>query len=416
MLIHKGFRYRVYPSPEQVARLGAWDNAIRFLWNLAHEQRLMGLSRCGGDKVYPSAFDQINQLTGLRSKLKWLADVPRNVSAQLLVELDKSWQKCFKRINRTPQFKRKGRDAVGFCEPSPTQFGLVGNVLRFPKLGRMRAVVHRPLEGKPKTCSLTRDGNQWFASIMCEIEIADPAPRTVPVVAIDRGVVNVIADSDGLLIANPKHYAAALARLVRAQRNAARKKKGSKNKAKANARVANIHRKVRRQREHFLHELSARYSKSHAVIVVEKLQIGNMMRSASGTIEEPGVNVAQKRGLNRSIATAGWGRFVEQCRYKTAWRGGSVVEVPAAYSSQTCSHCGHVDSASRVSQARFECTNCGVVENADTNASKVLLQRFHARANRSCQLGEASSSDSRRPKKRLHVARRRDESAAMGRS
>jgi putative transposase len=410
VLIHKGFRFRVYPSTKQAVRLGAWEDSLRFLWNLAHEQRLMGLSRCGNDKRYPKAFDQINQLTELRAWLPWLTDVPRNVCAQFLIELDKAWQKCFGRMARAPRFKRKGRDPVGICDPHHKTFRVDGLTLHFPKLGPMRVVIHRPLEGKPKTCTLKRDGDQWFASIVCEIEIADPVPRTEPTVAIDRGVVNVVADSDGVLIPNPKHYAAAQRQLARAQRNAARKKKGSKNKAKANAHVARIHRKVRRQREHFLHEISARYSKSHATIVVEKLQIRNMTRGASGTVEEPGVNVAQKRGLNRSIVTAGWGKLVEQLKYKTAWLGGRVVEVPAAYSSQTCSACGHVDAESRTSQATFSCTGCGFTENADINAAIVLK----ARANRSCQLGEASSSDSPRPKKRLRVARRKVENSAVG--
>ena len=88
--IRKAFRYRVYPNARQVERLHAWQSALRWLWNLALEQRRMGLGRCRDDKRYPTAFDQINELTALRAELPWLADVPRNVCAQLLVELDAS--------------------------------------------------------------------------------------------------------------------------------------------------------------------------------------------------------------------------------------------------------------------------------------------------------------------------------------
>jgi len=117
--------------------------------------------------------------------------------------------------------------------------------------------------------------------------------------------------------------------------------------------------------------LSHDYAKSHGIVVVEALSIRSMTKSAAGTIEAPGKNVAQKRGLNRSLLDAGLSRFVECLRYKLAWSGGQLVEVPAAYSSQTCSGCGHVDAASRRSQAVFRCTSCGLMDHAD-----VMRRRF----------------------------------------
>jgi putative transposase len=129
-------------------------------------------------------------------------------------------------------------------------------LLVFPKLGKLRARVHREPEGKPKTCTLSREHDQWFASILCEIEVPDPAPHVEPVVALDRGVINVVADSDGNVVPSPRYYERSLARLARAQRTVSRRKKGSKNREKARARVARLHRKVRRQREHVVHTLS----------------------------------------------------------------------------------------------------------------------------------------------------------------
>ena len=399
VLVRRGFKYRVYPTAEQVARLGAWEGALRFLWNLAHEQRVMGLART--DKRYPTAFDQIGELTELRAELPWLADVPRNVCAQLLVELDKAWQRCFKRIARAPRFKRKGRDALGCCEPHPMQWGLDGETLRFPKLGEMQVVVHRPLEGKPKTCALVLDVDPWFAVIACVVEAADPGTHPGPAVGIDRGVTVAFADSTGRTVENPRFLASQARRLARAQRETARKKKGSKNRAKAQMKVAKLHRKVRRQRDHFLHVESSRYAKNHGVIVIEKLNVQGMTRSAAGTVEEPGVNVAQKRGLNRAILDVGWSRFAGFCRYKAAWSGGEVREVAAAYSSQTCSVCGHCCAENRPSQAVFRCVKCGHEENADTNASKVILSRgTHGGA------GCGGPANGRPKKQQLRVARR----------
>jgi putative transposase len=363
------------------------------LWNLAHEQRCLGLGRPRDERRFYTAFDQISELTPLRAELPWLADIPRNVCAQLLVELDKAWQRCFKRVGRKPRWKRKGRDFLGLTEPHPKVWRLDGTLLRFPKLGHLRTVLHRPLEGKSKTCTLRREGDQWFASILCESEVDEPLPRTVPLVALDRGVINIVADSDGCIVKSPRFYEQALKRLARAQRVVSRRKKGSNNRSKAKLRVAKLHRKVGRQREHVIQNLSHTYAKSHGTVVVEKLNTLGMVRA--------------NRGLSRGILDAGWGRLVEWLRYKLAWSGGQLVEVPAHYSSQTCSACGVVDASSRKGES-FCCTGCGYVDHADLNAAKVLK----ARANRSCQPTEASGLPSRRSGKvSLRVPRRSQSSA-----
>jgi IS605 OrfB family transposase len=255
VLVRKSFRYRVYPSETQIKRLEQWEHALRSLWNLALEQRLWGLARARDERRYYSAFDQINQLTELRAEFPWLAEVPRNVCAQILVELDKAWQRCFKKLADEPRWKRKGRDIVNFA-------------------------------------------------------------------------------------------------------------------------------------------------KSHGTVVVERLQIRNMVRN---------------RHLSRRIGAAGWGRLVTFLGYKTAWAGGQTVEEEAAYSSQTCAVCGHVDAASR-SGERFCCTKCGVVAHADVNAAKVLKARYLARTrvNRSgFACGGMPPEGARRSRKRLNVARRSSESSAL---
>ncbi len=392
----KAFRYRVYPTVSQIERFGRWESALRFLWNLANEQRLMGLSRPKDERVFPTAFDQINELTELRAELPWLADVPRNVCSQLLVELDKAWQRCFKRLGKRPRWKRKGLDSLGLCEPHPKAWRLDGSIVRFPKLGNLQAVIHRPTEGTAKTCTLKRDGDQWFVSIVCLVEVEAPQPKTEPVVAIDRGVTNVIADSDGLLLKSPRFYGKALKRLARAQQTVSRRKKGSKNREKAKARVANLHRKVRRQREHFCHQLSHDYAKSHGTVVIEDLKIGNMVKA--------------NRGLARGILDQGWGLLAQFLAYKLAWRGGVLGEVYAQYSSQTCSACGCVDVLSRKGEV-FLCVHCGHREHADINASKVLKSRWKP----SVQPVESSCRKLRAPRRsrKVEEAKTQPQSSAL---
>lgn len=410
--MHRGFKYRIYPTSEQEAKLARWEGVLRFLWNLGLEQWHLWMNgvvpkRWRGERAflladgvtqgqaesdplvdlkffhskraghkYPSAMGQAREMKELSDEHPWIADVPYNVRSALLFELEAAWKRCFEQGFGRPQWKWKG-DAMGMCEDHGPCFKVGPDFVTFPKLGRVEAVIHRPLGGKPKAITITRDGpGQWFASVMCEVEIADPAPSTKPAIGIDRGVINLLGDSEGHLVRpDTEREDKMQARIARAQRKVAKKQKGSKNRQKAIDKLARIHRTARRQREHVLHVESHRYAKSHGVIVIEKLHIKNMTASAAGTPEEPGVNVKQKAGLNRSILAAGWGKFAEMLKYKVVPEGGVVREVPAAYSSQTCSVCGVVDPASRPSQAVFCCTGCGHTEHADTNAAKVILQR-----------------------------------------
>ncbi len=355
----------------------AWEHALRWLWNSAHAERLVKLE---SGYAQPTAFDQINDLTALRAGIPWLADVPRNVCAQALVELDRAWQRGFAKIAQMPRFKRKAHgDRAPMVEPSVCfrveGRGRQGTVV-FPKLGAVRAVIHRPVTGKAKTCAIVREGDQWFACVSCEVEIADPLPSTKPPIALDVGVVHLVADSDGGFVENPHHAEKLQPRIRRAQRVVSRRQKGSKNQQKARAKVSRLQRRVRRQREHVLHVASKKYTKSHGVLLVEDLKIQSMTTSARGTIEAPGTHVAQKSGLNRAILGAGWGRFVAMLTYKVIPDGGTVLRRPAAYSSQECAACHHIDAASRVSRGLFVCTACGHTKHADTNASQVILSRW----------------------------------------
>jgi putative transposase len=367
--IYKRFNYRIYPNKSTIARLDGWNSALKWLWNLAHEQRKSGYGRPQGEKVYPSFFQQQKQLTELRKVAPWISDVPRHVCSEVLSALDQAWIRCFKKTANAPKWKKK-RDQLSFSESDPKTWNLRENRLHFPKLSPIKTVVSRPLEGKPKTCTIKRDGDQWFVSIVCEVEIPDPEPRTSPRVGIDRGLKSFSADSDKRLVPGPKFLERSLTRLGRAQRTVARRVKGSKNRDKAKCKVMRIHRKIRRQRDHFLHVESSHYAKSHGVVVLENLNVKGMVQG----------------NLGRGISDAGWSKFAQYLKYKLEWSGGTLLEVPAQYTSQTCALCDHVDRASR-SGDKFQCTQCGHQDHADLNAALNILSR----ASRSVQPVEGSS-------------------------
>jgi putative transposase len=368
-------RLRLYPNREQETRLLAWESSLRFVWNLANEQRLMGLARTKDDRVFLSAFAQAREITLLRKELAWLRDVPFESATFVLRRLEMAWRRCFLRAAKRPRFKEKGRDVVSIGLDH-RHCRIDGRQMKVPKLGWLRVVAHRPLIGKSRAVSLVREGDQWFAVFVREIEAATP-PRLPGAVGLDRGIVSLVADSEGRTIEGPRFAERSARKLKRAQRALARTKKGSSNRAKARLRLARVHRTVRRQRAWLQHQISHDYANSHGTVVIEKLETDRMTRSAKGSVEAPGRNVRQKAGLNRSILDAGWSGLAEKLRYKLAERGGELVEVPAAYTSQTCSACGVVDAASRRTQSEFCCTACGHEANADTNAARVILSRWN---------------------------------------
>jgi putative transposase len=138
--------------------------------------------------------------------------------------------------------------------------------------------------------------------------------------------------------------------------------------------------RARAKRRHldWQHQTTSEIAAKHSVIVVEDLAITNMVKSAKGTAESPGKNVAQKSGLNRSISQEAWGRTVELLTYKTARNGGTLHKVPAPGTSQRCSACGFTTPGSRESQAVFVCKNpdCGWSGNADHNAARNVLHLY----------------------------------------
>ena len=97
-----------------------------------------------------------------------------------------------------------------------------------------------------------------------------------------------------------------------------------------------------------------------------------MTRSSQGDIESPGTNVAQKRGLNRAILAQGWAELARMLGYKLTERGGTLVKVPPAHTSQRCATCGEIDADSRHGRV-FRCTTCGHAADADVNAAQNIL-------------------------------------------
>lgn len=375
MIERKAVLFRLYPTPEQAARMAQIAGACRFVYNLALEQR-RDWYRPGRKFTFAS---QCREVTQLRAEVEWLKACPVHALQQALRDLDRAYQNWWAGRTQAPTPRRKGvNDSFRFPDPVSLvveRTGTSSGRMKLPKLGWVRLRGWKELPGAICTITVSRRAGQWFAAVQCEREASEPALSTLPPVGIDLGVAVFAALSDGTSIAPANPGKRALRALRKAQRALARKKRGSANRRKAVRRVARIQMRVANARKDFLHKHSTIIAKNHGVVVVEALPVRNMSASAKGTVAMPGRRVRQKAGLNRAILDQGWSMFRTMLAYKLADRGGELVEVPAAFTSQTCACCGHVDAANRQSRAMFVCMRCGHRDNADTNAAINILRR-----------------------------------------
>jgi putative transposase len=298
-----------------------------------------------------------------------------------LRRLDKAFAAFFRRVKAGekpgyPRFKGRGWfDTVEWPEDGDgcrwdSAPGSGPPRLRLQGIGHVKVRQHRPVRGSVKTVSVKREGCRWYVILSCDQVPAEPRPATGAVVGIDMGVASFLTTSDGTHVPNPRPLAAAAERLAVAQRALARKKRGSNRRRTAAQRAGQVHAKVRRTRLDFAHKVALGLVRNHDLIAHEALRISSMTSSASGTLEAPGVNVAAKSGLNRSILDAGWGVFFNVLRAKAESAGRVIVEVNPCHTSQRCAQCGHVAAANRVSQAVFRCQSCGHSAHADVNAAE----------------------------------------------
>lgn len=382
--MRRSYKFLLRPTRRQEIALAACLEDHRTLYNAALEHRRTAYRMAGVTIRYG---DQSAELKHIR------ADDPDgqgrwSFSSQqaTLRRLDKAFAAFFRRVKAGqkpgfPRFKGRGwfdtvewpKDGDG-CRWDSQPEHPTATYVRLQGIGHVRVHQHRPVRGRVKTISVKREGRRWYVILACDDVPAEPLPATGAVVGLDMGVASLVTTSDGEHLANPRHLAATADRLAAAQRDLARKKRGSKRRLKAVVRVAALHAKVRRQRLDHAHKAALDLVRDYDVIVHEDLRIANMTRSASGTIDNPGRNVAQKSGLNRSILDAGWGVFLTILAHKAESAGRELIAVNPANTSRTCARCGHCAAENRVTQAEFACTACGHTAHADVNAAENILR------------------------------------------
>jgi putative transposase len=241
---------------------------------------------------------------------------------------------------------------------SQSGFRLEGDKLYLSKIGHVRLHLSRKIEGTIKTCTIKREADGWYVILTAEVE-AKPLPKTSATVGLDVGLENFATLSNGETIANPRHLRQAEKRLKTAQRSVNRKKKRGANRKKAVQLLARQHQQVRRQRADFAHKTSLDLLRRFDEIAVEDLNIKGLVKN---------------HHLAKSINDAAWGTFIQTLESKAEEAAKRVWKVPAAYTSQECSGCGH-RMRKTLAQREHRCAECGLSLHRDHNAALNIQAR-----------------------------------------
>ena len=412
---HRNIEYRLLPgSKANGAKLDGLAGACRYVWNRIlgdlidqYRKHQAAPSALGGgsryvtnrslgeviepverpDKPKLSFFALGKRFTALRREVDWLPEYAfTSVRYTLKYQAD-AWKACFRRLKEGkdagfPRFKSRNGSTPSFTIPEAVK--IKNGKLHIPKVGylKLRRRGGNPYpDGKPVKAVVKQKLGKWYAVICYKVE-APELPDNGVSVGIDRNcgqyAYTTTTGEQGFLLkpdtkaeeeAERKRRELKEARLKRYKRKLARQQKGSNRRYRTKEKVAKWSQRIANARKNRNHHASKAIASKASTVYIEGLKTANMTRSVKGTVEAPGKNVKQKAGLNRSILATGWGQFEMMLGYKCL----EVIKVPAAYTSQRCHACGHIEKDNRKTQKTFKCVACGHKINADYNASANIL-------------------------------------------
>ncbi len=381
-LTHKTYQVRAYTSASGYDRIAFVLLNCAQLYNAALEEWKYAYRHKGHSlSVSRSKFDQTKEFTGVRSDdPNFWGAISVQIGRGVLTRLDRARQAFYKRVDRgeTPGFLRfKSASRWNTIElPETTEYMVKkrerGHVVRIKGLPtlRLKKGIELPPATNLKTITITKRGRRLWVNLAYAVE-HEPLQPNNNAVGLDMGVLDRVALSTGERLGRRRkpNY-----KLKRAQQRMSRCRKGSRRWKQRRAVLVNAQDRERIRNRNECHRITTDLVRRFGLIAIEDLSIKNMTRSAAGTLENPGVGVSQKRGLNRSVAEQTWGMIRQQLTYKAAWAGRELVSVDPKFTSQRCSSCGVV-SAEHRRHKRYDCAECGMIEDADVNAATNILHK-----------------------------------------
>ena len=373
----KSFKIRLYPTKEQETAIWQHIGSCRYIWNwMLNKQQ--EVREQGGKHL--SAFDMINLLKPLKNdgEHEWLYDVS-SASLQIVCQdLQKAYDKFFKKTSGFPKFKSRKHSKPSY--PIRQNIWFTGNIVTIEKLGKIRFKTSFTFpEGRGRKFSNPRIKNQngkWILSfgMKCENQALQLTDTSM---GIDLGIKDLaIVENDGnkivfyninkskkmkRLIKKQKYIQRSISRKYEANKQGKKYIK-TKNIERLEEKYHHISAHITNIRENYIHQCTHKLiSLLPKRIVMEDLNVSGMMKN---------------RHLSRVIQEQKWYEFIRQMKYKSEWAGIEFVQVSRFYpSSKTCSYCGNVKKDLKLSDRTYICNMCGAVIDRDYNAA-INLSRY----------------------------------------
>ncbi|MDP9844604.1 putative transposase [Streptosporangium lutulentum] len=366
-LVKRAFTFRFHPTPEQAEELSRTFGCARLVYNKALEERTRAYTTEGRTISYVHSSAALTEWKRTE-ELGFLAEVSSVPLQQALRHLQTAFTNFFAKRAGYPSFKSRKKSRLS-AEYTRSAFRWKDGRLSLAKMdGPLDIVWSRPLpEGAdPSTVTVSKDAaGRWHVSILCEDAIR-PLDASTGMVGVDAGItalltlsrpIQGVTDADGKVV-NPRHERADRTRLAKAQRNLARKQKGSANRRKAKLRVARVYARIADRRRDHLHKLTTSIVRENQVVAIEDLTVRTMVKNHS---------------LARAISDASWRQIRTMLEYKTRWYGRELVVADRWFpSSKLCSACGAITASMPLHVRDWVCA-CGAVHDRDVNAAKNIL-------------------------------------------
>lgn len=354
----KTFKYRLYPRKSEIEHIHKSIGVARYIYNWGLENKTKAYTQ---DKAKVSNLDLSKRLPALKQELPWLQEVYSQVLQGALRNLDRAYTKFFKEHSGFPKFKSKRHSRQSYQLPQSVKVNFEHSLVWLPKIGWVKAKLHREFEGVIKTCTVSHTpSGQYYISILVDKDTAlSEKPQIIPetTLGVDLGLKDFLITSNGDKVSS-LDISKEDAQLRYLQRKLSKKKKGSNNRNKARIRVARQHQRIANKRSDFLHKTSKQLINENQVdtFALETLNIKGMVKNHK---------------LARSIHLASWSKFIDFLTYKSEWYGKNILRIGMFEpSSKMCSTCGHIKSDLKLKHRIWICTECKSKHDRDVNAAK----------------------------------------------